>query len=346
VACFLAHVLEAHDRGQVEVFCYSNSRQADAVTARIRAAADCWREIHALSDEQAAELIREDGIDLLVDLAGHTGDNRLPLFALKPAPVQVTWLGYPDTTGLREIDYRITDAWADPPGRSDELHTEKLVRLPHGFAAYEPQEVAPEVAPLPAEANSFVTFGSFNNFNKLTDECLEVWARILEAVSTARLLLKCGQFDDPAMREEMLARFPSGRLELVGAQAGQAEHLAQYARVDVALDPFPYNGATTTCEALWMGVPVIALAGNRHAARVGLSMLTRVGLADLVATSQDEYVANAIELAADLSRLRTLRARLRDMMRSSPLTDGRQLAVELQAAYRDMWRVWCGGRSL
>jgi protein O-GlcNAc transferase len=346
VSCFLAHVLEAHDRGPLEVFCYSNSRQADAITARIRAASDGWRETYALADDDVAELIRQDGIDVLVDLAGHTGDNRLPLFALKPAPVQVTWLGYPDTTGLREIDYRITDAWADPPGRSDELHTEKLVRLPHGFSAYEPQADAPEVAPLPAEANGYLTFGSFNNFNKLTQECLEVWARILAAVPTARLLLKCGQFDDPVICEEILARLPSVRLELVGAQARPSEHLAQYARVDVALDPFPYNGATTTCEALCMGVPVIALAGNRHAARVGLSMLSRVGLADLVAVSQDEYVDRAVELAGDLPRLRRLRASLRDMLRASPLTDGRRLARELEAAYRDMWRAWCGGRSL
>ncbi|HLQ33547.1 MAG TPA: tetratricopeptide repeat protein [Chloroflexota bacterium] len=355
VASFLTHALEAHDREQVEVVCYSNSPRTDDVTRRIQAAADRWREVHALADAETVELIRQDGIDVLVDLAGHTGDNRLPVLAAKPAPVQVTWLGYPDTTGLAEVDYRITDAWADPAGRSDQLHTEGLIRLPNGFSAYEPPSDAPEVSPLPAAANGYVTFGSFNNFNKLSEECLSLWARILASLPGSRLLLKCSQLDDAAIRDELLEWFTAhgiaaNRLDLFGAVASQREHLAHYSRMDVALDPFPYNGATTSCEALWMGVPVIALEGDRHAGRVGLSMLTRVGLEYLVALGHEEYRAKAVALAGNVARLERLRSTLRETMRQSSLTDGRQLVRDLEAEFRKIWRTWCAsaqaGRQL
>jgi tetratricopeptide (TPR) repeat protein len=350
VAFFFAPLIEAHDRGAVEVFLYSSDARADGMTARIKARADHWVPIHHLSDEVAATRIREDAIDVLVDLSGHTSHNRMTLFARRPAPLAVSWLGYPNTTGLPAIDYRFTDAVADPPGEADRLHTEKLVRLAPGFLCYGAPNDAGPVAPLPALAAGHVTFGSFNNVAKLSPQTVALWARLLREIPDARFLLKASQFKDRGTRERIAAAFATAgigadRLTVLPPQATTAEHLAAYGQVDIALDPLPYNGTATTCEALWMGVPVVTLRGARHAARVGASILTAVGLDHLIAPTPDEYVAIAAGLARDRDALATLRSGLRERMRASPLCDGAVFARAVEDAYRAMWRDWCAGRG-
>jgi tetratricopeptide (TPR) repeat protein len=346
VAFFCAPLIEAHDRGAVEVFLYSNDARVDAMTARIKARADHWVPIHHLSDEMAAARIREDAIDILIDLSGHTSHNRMMLFARKPAPLAVSWLGYPNTTGLPAIDYRFTDAVADPPGEADRLHTERLVRLAPGFLCYGPPQDAPPVAPLPALTAGHVTFGSFNNVAKLSPSTIALWARLLREIPGARLLLKASQFKDRGTRERIAAAFAaagigSDRLTVLAPNATTAEHLAAYGRIDIALDPLPYNGTATTCEALWMGVPVISLRGARHAGRVGASILTAVGIENLLAQTPDEYIATAAILAHDRDALAALRANLRERMRASPLCDSTAFARTVEDAYRVMWRDWC-----
>jgi len=346
VAFFFAPLLEAHDRQSFEIFLYSNDPQADAITARLRSRADHWVAIHPLSDELAAARIRQDEIDILVDLSGHTSRNRLMLFARKPAPIAVTWLGYPNTTGLPAIDYRLTDAIADPPDDAEERHSERLVRLAPGFLCYSPSADEPAVAPLPALQAGHLTFGSFNNFAKLSPATIALWARLLREVAGARLLLKAPQFKDQGTRERCLSVFmahgvTADRLEILPPEPSLAAHLTRYRQVDIALDPLAYNGTATTCEALWMGVPVITLRGDRHAARVGASILSSIGLEHLIVRGDDEYVAIAAELAGDLGALASLRGSLRERMRASPLTDGPGFARAVEAAYRTMWHAWC-----
>ncbi len=345
VMSFLRPVLTAHDREQFHVTCYADVASPDEETARLRALGHAWRDISSLSDEQLAELIRADGIDILVDLAGHTPNHRLLALARKPAPVQVTWLGYPNTTGLSTIDYRITDAWADPPGWTEHLHSERLVRLPRGFSCWAPPEEAPDPGPLPAARSGRVSFGSFNFAAKITDQVVATWAQILRRAPTSRLLLKYPGLSDPGLQESFRARFRRGgveaeRLWLVGETPSFREHLRYYREVDIALDPFPYNGTTTTCEALWMGVPVVTLAGRTHAGRVGVSLLSNVGMEELIADSTEAYVRLAVELASDLDRLERLRARLRGRMARAPLTDAQGFTRTLEQAYREMWRCW------
>lgn len=345
VAFFIEALLARHDRLQVEVFCYANMARDDVVTARLRQHADHWRSIAGMSDENAAALIRADRIDVLVDLAGHTADHRLLVFARKPAPVQVTWLGYCDTTGMDVMDFRMTDAHADPVGVADELHTERLVRLPCAWC-YTPQPGVPEVSPLPAAELGVVTFGCFNNLAKVNDEVLASWAEVLGRVPGSRLLLKTGALREALPRELLLERLArdgvsAERVEFSGALPTLAAHLEAYRRVDVALDPFPYHGTTTTCEALWMGVPVVTLAGAHHAARVGVSLLHAVGLEEFIARDRAKYVELAVRLGSDLARLAELRATLRERMKRSRLLDARAFARDMEAAYREMWREWC-----
>jgi predicted O-linked N-acetylglucosamine transferase (SPINDLY family) len=350
VACFFEPILANHNRERFEVFCYYSQRIEDQVTERFRTMAEHWLECVHLSDDQLAQRIREDGIDILVDLAGHTADNRLPVFARKPAPLQASFLGYPNTTGLSAIDYRFTDARADPPGESDRLSTEQLVRLPNTYFCYRPLDQCPEVGALPALANGWITFGCFNNFAKLSDQFLEAAARVLRRVPGARFLLKARPLslaDVAARVRKKFAEFgvDPARLDLRGWAPKVVNHLAIYDEVDIALDSFPYNGATTTCEAFWMGVPVVSIAGDRHAARVGSSLLAAVGLDELLAESVDGYVDAAVRLASDLERLATLRAGLRDRMRASPLMDGAGLTRALENSYLELWERKLGERS-
>ena len=296
-------LLKEHDRDAMEVFCYAELKRPDKVTRDLQRLADHWLVTVGLSDEKLADRIRADGIDILVDLAGHTANNRLRVFARKPAPVQVTWLGYPNTTGLEGIDYRLVDAVTDPVGAADTWASETLVRLDGGFLCYGPLKNAPEPTGPPSLKTGAVTFGSFNNPAKISPATFDAWAMLLARSSQARLLLKGAPFRDAATRALFLAQLTergvaAERVQLVG-WVPAAEQLAVYHHVDIALDPFPYNGTTTTCEALWMGVPVIALLGNRHAGRVGASLLTQIGLMDLIAKSVEEYVEIALALASN-----------------------------------------------
>ena len=341
VAYFIEPLLREHDRQAVEVYCYAEVTQPDAVTARLQAYSDHWLRTVGLSDHDLAERIRTDGIDILVDLAGHTAKNRLRVFTRKPAPVQVTWLGYPNTTGLDAMDYRLVDAVTDPVGEADAWASETLVRLEGGFLCYGAAKDAPEPAEAPSIATGTVTFGSFNNPTKLSDATLDIWARLLDRLPHARLLLKGTPFADPATRALFLSRLgersvSAERVELLAWQANRAAHLSLYDRIDIALDPFPYNGTTTTCEALWMGVPVVTLLGDRHAGRVGASLLTHAGLTDWIAGTVEDYVQIAATLAGDPAHLRDLRHSLRPRLASSPLCDGRAFARKLEAAYRSM----------
>ena len=346
VAYFIEAVLASHDHSAFEIYCYSDVSIPDSTTTRFKNLSDCWRDIFRMSDKQVADRIRNDRIDVLVDLAGHTAKNRMLMFARKPAPIQVTYIGYPDTTGLSTMDYRITDSLADPPGQTDHLYTEKLVRLPFGFLCYRPHEESPAVSNLPAEDSGTVTFGSFNNRSKITLEIVQLWSKILTSVPNARLILKAKSLSDPETQKRLQKMFidsgvSPGMIELFGYSSSLFEHLELYNSIDIGLDTFPYNGTTTTCEAMWMGVPVIVMAGRTHESRVGVSLLSSVGLTDLIAESADKYLGKAVKLAGDLNHLKRIRASLRDMMSNSSLTDFRRVTRSLEEAYQRMWKHWC-----
>jgi predicted O-linked N-acetylglucosamine transferase (SPINDLY family) len=343
---FTRPLLAAHDRAGVEVFCYSNAPFVDETTAQFQRLADGWRNIATLTDEAVAECIRADGIDILVDLSGHTGDNRLLVFARKPAPVQAAYFGTVVTTGLTAIDYRFTDRYLSPPD-SPEWSSETLIRLPACVACYQPPAWAPDVAPLPAFTNPHVTFGCFNNLAKVGPEVIALWSHILRALPTARLILKDRTLVDTTQRAKYVGLFRDcgvspERLDLL-PRTPVVDYLAAYGRVDIALDPFPFNGCTTTCEALWMGVPVVTLAGDASCGRFGVSLLSTVGLPRFIATKPEAYVKVAVDLAADLGELAALRAGLRPLMAASPLCDPKALAKAVEDAYRLMWRRWCQG---
>lgn len=346
-SCFFEPLLAAHDPTQVEAICYSDTVAPDGVTRRLTALAGGWRVSVGAGEAELAAAIRADRIDILVDLTGHSSGNRQTVFARRPAPIQVTWLGYPDTSGLSAMDYRIVDGITDPEGIADGLACETLIRLPDGFLCYWPPKGAPE--PSMTRSERPVTFGSFNKLAKITPNVIAAWATILRRRPEARLLLKALGLADDSVRNRVLGQFsdqgvPADRLELIGWSPSWLEHLALYNRIDVALDSFPYNGTTTTCEALWMGVPVVTWLGERHAARVGASLLRRIGLHDLIAMSLDDYVDRAAWLAADPARLATLRAETRSRMRASPLCDALGFARRMEDAYRTMWQRWCSAR--
>jgi predicted O-linked N-acetylglucosamine transferase (SPINDLY family) len=337
---FTEPILASHDHTQFEVFCYSDVARADDTTRRLQGYADHWRPIHGQGHEQVSRLIRADQIDILVDLTGHIGENRMPVFARKPAPVQVTYIGYQNTTGMLAMDYRLTDAYADPPGQTEPWHTERLERLPQTFFVYQPNALAPEVGPLPALARGYVTFGSFNNFAKVTPEVLKTWAEILTRVPASRLVVLADMQPSLAghLREAFAAHgIAAERLELVN-RLPRPKYLELIAGVDVALDPFPFNGHTTTCDCLWQGVPVVTLSGQTYVSRFGGSGLKTLGLSKLIAASREHYQEIALALAGDLSRLAKLRAALRERMAASPLLDFAGFTRNLEAAYRRMWR--------
>ena len=331
-------LLTQYDRTQFAVHCYARCAE-DALSETFRAAVDVWHNIRALSAAEAAALIRRDEVDILVDLAGHTKGNSLPVLAFRPAPVQVTGIGYFNTTGLSAVDYVLSDVYVDPPGAGDDAMTEEILRLPHSHFCCTLPDDLPPVMPPPMEQRGHVTFGSFNNFNKVTDEVLCLWRQVLDAVPGARLLVKGKIFDHAEGRTivaERLARcgIPAARVEMRGFSRG---YLAEYGDVDIALDPFPYTGGITTCEALSMGVPVVTLAGESHGARFGASLLTNAHLPELVAQTPADYVRIAAGLASDPAVLRALRMNLRTMLRHAPLTDAAGYVHDVEDAYRSIW---------
>lgn len=344
---FFGPLLAAHDRSRVTAVCYCDVKKPDRVTERLRALADEWRDVVDLDDAHAADLVRRDRIDILVDLAGHLDNRRLGVFARKPARVQVTYLGYPDTTGLSTIDYRITDRYHDPPGLTERLHTESLVRLPGCCWVYDPDPgpeephaaAAPTTAETPAAPSARqqegVTFGVFNRLLKATPRMTRLWSEIVAAVPGSRLLVHAA--DEECAREFFRRQGFGEALEVFGSVPTRAGYLQSLAQADINLDTFPYNGQTTTCDAMWMGIPTVTLAGRTHVSRAGVSLLTAVGLPELVADSPPAYVRVATELASDRPRLAQLREGLRDRLRRSPLADAPRVARALEGAYESMW---------
>jgi predicted O-linked N-acetylglucosamine transferase (SPINDLY family) len=335
----LAHL----DRGKFQTFCYSDTGTGDAMTRRIKAAAGNWRETAGLSNEAVAELIRRDGIDILVDLAGHMGGNRLPMYALRPAPVQVIHFNYPDTTGVPEMDWRITDDLAEPAGGDDphdRYSTERLCRLPRRGWCYRPTLEAPGVGPLPALANGYVTFAALNKPVKHSPPCVALWAKVLKAAPTTKLMLL--GFEDAAQNEPIAAQFGAHgigpeRLRFV-TRRPRLKYLELYNQADAALDPFPYNGGVTSCDSLWMGVPFVTLEGNSYLSRQGLMLLTNIGLPRLVARTERDYIGLACAMARNLPKLAAVRAGLREWFLRSPIADGAGFARDLGEAYLRMWR--------
>jgi protein O-GlcNAc transferase len=339
---FTMPLFSAHDHESFEIYCYADIARPDEITARLRALADVWRSITGLSDEEVARLVRQDGIDILVDLSMHMAGNRLLVFARKPAPVQVAWLAYPGTTGLSTIDYRLTDPYIDPPGLHDHDYSEESIRLPDAFWCYDPLAGEPALSALPAVENGCITFGCLNNFCKVNDSVLKLWAQVLTAVDGSRLLLLAPAGSVRGRTLDLLEREGVKRDQVTFvARQPRSRYLELYHRIDIGLDTFPYNGQTTSLDAFWQGVPVVTLVGETPVARTGLSLLTNLGLPELVAETEDQVVSIVVALAGDVPRLCELRATLRDRLEASPLTDAPRFARAVEAAYRDMWRRWC-----
>ena len=340
---FFEPVLAAHDSGNVEVVCYDSNVQPDAITERLKTQAHHWRSLVGLSDGQVAELIRRDAIDILVDLKGHTDHHRLLVFAQKPAPLQVTWLGYPSTTGLTAMDYWITDRHIANDAMTGQYHSEQLLKLPDFYMCFRPKPDAPEVGELPAIKNGYVIFGSFNTLSKINSGVIAVWAELLKAVPGSRLLMAAvpeGKAQ-AAVRERFAAGGVGAERLTLKPRVAHDEFLRLHSEADIALDSFPCNGTTTTLHDLWMGLPVVTLAGTFNAARVGVSLLTNLGLPELIARSPADYVRIARDLAADRPHLSELRAGLRERLRTSPLMDAARFTRNLETVYREIWKTWC-----
>jgi predicted O-linked N-acetylglucosamine transferase (SPINDLY family) len=347
VGFFVAPVLASRLRQGFEFVCYSDVAVPDNMTERLAWGADLWRAACQMDDQVLAESIRADGIDILVDLAGHTRSNRLPVFARKPAPIQISWAGYPDTTGLAQMDYLISDRWQTPAG-SEQWFVEKILRMPDGYVSYQPPDYAPPVAPAPRTACSHVTFGCANRLAKINAETVILWARLLRECPGSRIVLRSRGLGDEAVARRYQKMFSSegvepARVDLLDS-CSHLDLLAGYGGIDIALDPFPYSGGLTTCEALWMGVPVVTLAGERLASRHSASHLSNAGLPELIAATPDEYVAVARDLAGDAARLAELRASLRERVACSPLGNGELFTSNLLALFRSAWQSWCEAR--
>jgi predicted O-linked N-acetylglucosamine transferase (SPINDLY family) len=339
---FTMPLLSSHDHQNFEIFCYADVARPDSITARLRGYADVWRNIAGLTDEQVAQLVRQDQIDILVDLTLHMERNHLLVFARKPAPVQVCWLAYPGSTGLSTIDYRLTDPYLDPPGLDDQWYSEESIRLPDCFWCYDPLTGQPGVNTLPALEKGYITFGSLNNFCKVNAPVLKLWAQVVKAVDRSRLVVLARE---GAHRQHTLNRLEQegitpDRVTFVGFHP-RLEYLQLYHHIDIGLDMFPYNGHTTSLDAFWMGVPVVTITGQTAVGRAGLCLLKNLGLPEMIADNPEQFVRIAAELAADLPRLNTLRAALRNRLENSPLMDAPRFARSVEAAYRSMWQRWC-----
>lgn len=346
VSHFIEPVFANHTHEKFEIFAYHSHTQTDHVTEKLKGYCDQWRFAQGMPVKQLADIIRNDRIDILIDLSGYTAYSSVMTFAYKPAPIQIEWVGYPNTTGLVAMDYKITDAIADPPGLTEHLHTEMLLRMPECFSVYQPPQTAPEVTEPAYARNGYITFASFNNSSKTTGDVIELWSRILKSAPKSKLLLKSAATGDPSTQNFMKKAFAahgiaSERLVLLGYDVTQTSHLGRYADVDIALDPFPYNGTTTSCEALWMGVPIVTLAGTDHRSRVGASLLTSIGHPEWIAPNKDSYLNIAHNLSEDPRGLNEIRSRLRSDMAKSPLTDATRFTHNLECLFRDLWKEWC-----
>jgi len=346
VAFFIREILAHHNHEQFEIVCYYNNSHFDKMTRQLQEYADDWVDCVKLSDDKLADKIRADQIDILVDLAGHTSGNRLLVFAMKPAPVQVSYLGYPNTTGLTAIDYRITDAYRDPQETSESFSSESLIRIP-GYYCYRPIDDTPPVSELPCLEQDTITFSSFNHAPKMNHNILALWAEVLNTVSGSKLLLKTKALSDEPTREALKKQFAQwgiapDRLFFEMFEPAPA-YLKSYWKVDIGLDTYPYNGSTTTYEALWMGIPVVTLAGDTEASWAGLSTLSTLGLTELIAYTPEQYVDICVKLASDTDYLQQLRASMRERMLASPLMDYVNFTACLEAEYRKMWETWCRG---
>lgn len=340
---FLLPILEHHNRNGFRIYCYSSGQHADRWTAMARAKCDAWRDIGSLSDDQAESLIRSDRIDILIDLDGHFAGNRLPLLQRKPAPILATYLGYPCTTGLREIDYRLTDSVADPKDTTDRFHTETLVRLPGPFLCFRPPSASGPLRSVRTDNEGGAVFCCFATLAKLNDELFALWRQILERSANSRLILKAAVLSDKQVRKWVQQRLSQAgidgeQVEFWPFSSRRQDHLASFRRVDIALDTFPYNGTTGTCEALWMGVPVVTLAGNEHRSRVGSSILTAAGRAEWIAANRWQYVNKAVQLAKTIRSVRQSRAALRSDFEASPMCDAPAFVTTLEQTFHQ-WAV-------
>jgi protein O-GlcNAc transferase len=343
VGRFMLPLLANHDRSLVEIHCYNTRPGAvDAFGLGLREHADHWHDIAALSDIEAVQLIRKDRIDILVDLSLHMANNRMLLFARKPAPIQATYLAYCSTSGLNKIDYRITDAFLDPSEGNESIYSEQSIRLPETYWCYQPAAELDEPNPLPALANGYITFGCLNNFCKITPATLKVWCEILRQVPNSRLILHAHEGSHRQAARDVLTSqdIDPSRLAFEGFKPLK-EYLELYRRIDIALDSFPYGGGTTSCDALWMGVPLLTLRGQMAVGRAGVSILSNLGLQEFIAADATQYVQIAKSLAGDLPRLTELRKSLRGRMQRSPLMNSRRFAQNMESVYRQMWQAWC-----
>jgi protein O-GlcNAc transferase len=347
VAFFAIPLFERHDRTRCEIYCYSTGPTEDRTTDEVRARADVWRDVASMSDSALAAAINQDGIDVLVDLSGHSGTFRIAVFAQQPAPVQLTWLGYLSTTGLTRIQYRLCDRHTDPAGMTDRWHTETLIRLPECQWCYRPIVSIDCAEAPPIARNGYVTFGSFNNALKISPSVRRLWAEILSRVPGSRIVfvgVPHGTISEKLLRDFENAGISPDRME-IAPRLGLAEYFGAFNAVDVALDTTPYSGGTTTCDTLWMGVPVITVPGERSISRSAASILATVGLDEWIAAGPEDYVEMAVKCAARGTAIAELRRTLRDRLRASPLMDERRFARDIEAAYREMWRAWCRGAA-
>jgi len=348
ISHFMLPIFQHYNKEDFKFFCYSGTPKLDKITEAIQNNIDTWRQIYNLSDEEIVKTIKQDEIDILVDLAGHSSSpNHISLFSYKPAPILISYLGYPFSTGLKNMDYRITDNFADPEGMTENIHTEKLIRIQSSFLCYQPpkHDIIIEKC-IPYQKNKYITFGSFNNLNKLSGSTIELWSVILKSIPNSKLALKSSQSLASLLKEHIVAQFQihgisMDRLLIFDYDSHQKDHLEKYNNIDICLDTYPYNGTTTTFEALWMGVPVITLCGNAHLSRVGNSILHNMTLDQLIGNSPQEYFNIAITLANNIDEIQNYRNILRNKLMNSELTDEIEFGKKFDALMRQVWRQYC-----
>lgn len=344
VALFIQQLFKHYDKNQFEFYGYAEVENPDGYTSTFMNLLDGWRSTIGVPDQEVYQTIKNDHIDILIDLAGHSAGNRLKVFSMKPAPIQVSYLGYINTTGLQEMDYRFCDAYVNPH-KTQAYYTEQLIHLPGSFSCYEPINPSPPVAETPGLTNQYVTFGCFNNTNKLTPGTIRVWSELLKELPSSKLLLKSSHLNDPQTIERFKVQFLEQGVkeeQLIFEGSSEIyEYLASYNKIDIALDPFPHNGGTTSHDLLWMGVPMITLEGDRYVSRFGLSILTNLGYPEWIASNEKEYIHKASALASDLDALNTIRLGLREKMNTSPLCDGTTFSRNFERTLRSLWEEFC-----